>query len=149
MRAFVLMLVLLAGTLAVPALSAPAPPDSTEAAAPPGGSYPWSPTLPGGPGSSHFLYDSLPASSNGYLMVSINPAMLVYRAPNRSDAVLQGVGTGGTLGLFVGALGTTFGLFDDKAAWIVAGSLAATGAIYGNSRYQLQTTLRPERWTQR
>ncbi len=85
----------------------------------------------------HFLRDRYDGPGTGYLTLSLNPAdMQWYVPPTRLDATLQGAGTAGTLGMFVGALGNTFGLFDEKTTWIIAGSLAAAGAVYGGATYE-------------
>jgi hypothetical protein len=47
------------------------------------------------------------------------------------DCALQGVDRGLTTGLFLGALGTSTGMFDENSAWYIAGALTALGAYLG------------------
>jgi hypothetical protein len=42
----------------------------------------------------------------------------------------------------VGAIGTTLGWFDEDTSWVVTGSLAAVGALYGGTRYEVAPRLR-------
>lgn len=46
---------------------------------------------------------------------------------------LFGADMGATLGLFLGAIGTTTGVLSDKQAWYAAGAMAAMGALYGGT----------------
>lgn len=79
------------------------------------------------------------------LSLSLNPLTIQPYAPtSRFDAAMLGAGTAGALGMFVGALGNTFGLFDEKTTWLLTGALAAGGAIYGGAKYEIRPTLRPE-----
>ena len=52
----------------------------------------------------------------------------------RPTLALEGAAQGATLGMFVGAVGTTLGAFDEKTAWYVTGAMAAIGALMGNAR---------------
>jgi hypothetical protein len=100
--------------------------------------------------SSHFLRDGYSAAGTGYLTLSLNPNdMQWYTPPTRLDAALQGAGTAGTLGMFVGAVGNTLGLFDEETTWILTGSLAAAGALYGGAAYEPRPRLRIEAWGKR
>lgn len=98
--------------------------------------------------SSTFLRDYYSVPTRSYLTISLNPVgTQTFTPATRLEAVLQGAGTAGTLGMFAGALGGMLGLFDENTAWILTGSLAAAGAFYGGVRYDLQPTLRPEEWS--
>jgi hypothetical protein len=80
-----------------------------------------------------------------YLTLSLSPLTIQPYAPvSRFDAALLGAGTGATIGMFVGALGNTFGLFDEKTTWMLTGALAASGALYSGAKYDVRATLRPE-----
>ena len=52
---------------------------------------------------------------------------------SRATLALEGASQGAALGLFLGAVGTTTGLFDDNTAWYVAGAMAAMGALLGGT----------------
>lgn len=52
----------------------------------------------------------------------------------RFDTALGGAGKAATMGLFLGAFGTTAGWMDDDAAWAISGSMAVLGAILGATR---------------
>ena len=47
----------------------------------------------------------------------------------RLNMVLEGAGAGATLGLFMGAVGTTTGLFDEQTGFYLMGAAAALGAL--------------------
>lgn len=47
------------------------------------------------------------------------------------ECALQGLDEGLTMGLFVGALGTSTGLFEENSAWYIAGAMTALGAFLG------------------
>ena len=49
------------------------------------------------------------------------------------DCAIYGAGAATTLGMFFGAVGTTFGLFDEQTAWAIIGASALAGATYGVS----------------
>jgi hypothetical protein len=83
-----------------------------------------------------------------YLTFSLSPFTVQPYVPQSTfDALMYGAGTGGALGMFVGAIGNTLGLFDEQTTWIITGAAAAAGAIYSGSRFNLQATLRPEPWS--
>jgi hypothetical protein len=93
--------------------------------------------------SETLLRDRFSTATPNYLSVSLDPSSLGwYRPPTRFEAVLGGAGAAATLGMFVGAVGTTLGWFDEDASWILTGSLAAAGALYGGARYQVEPRLR-------
>jgi hypothetical protein len=79
-----------------------------------------------------FRLDGEKAAFNGYL--TLYPARFygieTYEA-TRAELAIEGLGSGMTMGLFLGALGTTAGLFDEESAWWLAGSMAAMGALFG------------------
>lgn len=43
--------------------------------------------------------------------------------------MLEGAGAGATLGMFMGAVGMTTGLFDEDTGWYITGAAAALGAF--------------------
>lgn len=91
----------------------------------------------------HFLRDRYSYPTTGYLTVALGPrTMQWYRPPTRFDAILRDAGTAVTVGMFLGALGNTFGAFDETTTWILTGSLAAAGALAGGMTYEAEPTLR-------
>jgi hypothetical protein len=91
---------------------------------------------------SHLLRDSATGSAQDYLAVSVNMrAMQWYTPPTHFDAVLTGAGAATSLGMFLGAIGTTLGWFDEDTSWAITGAMAAAGAIYAGARYQPQPKL--------
>jgi hypothetical protein len=52
---------------------------------------------------------------------------------SRFDCALQSADMAATLGLFLGAVGTTSGAWDEDSAWYLMGAAAAVGAILGAS----------------
>jgi hypothetical protein len=53
---------------------------------------------------------------------------------SRADLALEGAGTGATMGMLVGALGQTFGLWDEDKTWLMVGAMSALGAAWGASK---------------
>jgi hypothetical protein len=91
----------------------------------------------------HFLRDRFETPTTGYLTLSLDPhAMQWYTPPTRLDAMALGAGTAATVGMFLGAIGNTLGIFDEQTTWILTGSLAAAGAVAGGVRYEPEPTLR-------
>ncbi len=89
--------------------------------------------------SNYFAQHRHASAPRGYLTIALNPfAAQSYVPPTRLDAMLFGAGTAGTLAMFVGALGTTLGAFDEDTAWILTGAAAGAGAIYGGSRFKVR-----------
>lgn len=86
---------------------------------------------------NHFLRDQLGAPTTGYLTVNLNlTSMPWYEPPTRFEAITYGAGTAATLGMFMGAIGNTLGVFDERTTWLITGSLAAAGAVYGGTHYE-------------
>ncbi len=88
----------------------------------------------------YMLRDAAPNS--GYLAVSLDPRVQLYPPPNRFNAMLGGAGAATSLGMFLGAIGTTLGWFSEDTSWAITGAMAAAGAIYAGSHYQAQPTLK-------
>lgn len=83
------------------------------------------------------LRDGAGTPSTGYLAVTLNPGMSTwYVPPTRFDAILTGAGAAASLGMFLGAVGTTLGWFDEDTSWAITGAMAAAGAIYAGAKYQ-------------
>ena len=55
---------------------------------------------------------------------------------SRFDCIVQGVDMGLTMGMFVGALGSTAGIWDDENAWYIVGAMAAMGALLGGTSWE-------------
>ncbi|MCH7548659.1 MAG: hypothetical protein IH969_03820 [Candidatus Krumholzibacteriota bacterium] len=49
------------------------------------------------------------------------------------ETALQGAGMGMTVGLFAGAMASTFGAWDEGTSWYLAGALGTLGAILGGT----------------
>jgi len=92
--------------------------------------------------TDHMLRDRVNTPAQGYLSISLNMSeMQWYAPPTRFQSVMNGVGTAGTLGMFVGAVGTTLGWFGEDTTWAMVGAMAAAGALYGNARYEVRPRL--------
>jgi hypothetical protein len=50
--------------------------------------------------------------------------------PTSAELALQGLGMGASVGLCAGALGSSFGLWDDDKALLMMGAMSALGAVY-------------------
>jgi len=88
----------------------------------------------------YLLRDSSPSS--GYLTVSLDPrGPQCYTPTNRFNAMLNGAGAATGLGMFLGAVGTTLGWFSENTSWAITGAMAAAGAIYAGTRYEVKPTL--------
>jgi hypothetical protein len=53
---------------------------------------------------------------------------------SRADLALEGAGTGATMGMLVGALGQTLGLWDEDKTWMMVGAMSALGAAWSASK---------------
>jgi len=60
----------------------------------------------------------------GYQVVEVSQAQLA----------LEGAGMAASLGLFVGAIGNTLGLFEEDKTWMLVGAMSALGAAWGASK---------------
>ena len=52
---------------------------------------------------------------------------------SRVGCALKGAETGATMGLFIGALGNTTGLWNERSSWFLVGATTALGAILGGT----------------
>ncbi|HET6348456.1 MAG TPA: hypothetical protein VFH88_05160 [Candidatus Krumholzibacteria bacterium] len=87
-----------------------------------------------------YMLRNSPGSSTGYLAVSLRDPQLCP-TPTRFDAILGGAGAATSLGMFIGAVGTSLGWFSEDTSWAITGAMAAVGALYGGARYQVQSGL--------
>ncbi len=73
--------------------------------------------------------------SDSYL-AAYSAAWYGYRFEELSqvDLALEGMGTGASLGMFVGAIGNTLGFWDEDKAWMMMGAMSALGAMWGASK---------------
>ena len=60
---------------------------------------------------------------------------------NRFNAMLGGAGAATSMAMFFGAVGTTLGWFSEDTSWAITGAMAAAGALYAGSHYQVQPGL--------
>jgi hypothetical protein len=88
----------------------------------------------------------LPA--DGFLSMTSDPLYGIHRHElTIADGALRGAGMGSTLGMFLGAIGSTFGAWDERTAWIMTGAFAATGALMGGVKVETDDSWRYElRW---
>jgi hypothetical protein len=92
--------------------------------------------------STYLARDHSDTPAPAYLTFTLNPLTIQPYAPTtRFDAMLFGAGTAGTVGMVIGALGETFGLFDEETTWLITGTLAAGAAAYGGARYEARPRL--------
>jgi hypothetical protein len=90
----------------------------------------------------YMLRDRVGSPHPGYLAVTLSLHDLEwYAPPTRFDAILGGAGAATSLGMFLGAVGTTLGWFSEDTSWAITGAMAAAGAIYAGTRYQVQPRL--------
>ncbi len=67
------------------------------------------------------------------------------------DCAIYGAGAATTMGMFLGAVGTTLGLFDEQTAWAIIGASVLAGATYGvtvnanDSDYRIRYRWDPDR----
>lgn len=88
----------------------------------------------------YLLRDS--PSNAGLLTVSLDPrGPGCWTPPNRFNAVLNGAGAATSMAMFLGAVGTTLGWFNENTSWAITGAMAAAGAIYAGTHYQVQPGL--------
>jgi hypothetical protein len=88
------------------------------------------------------LRDGAGSPAAGYLAVTLNPGAWQWYGPQtRFDAILTGAGAATSVGMFIGAVGTTLGWFDEDTSWAITGAMAAAGAIYAGTKYQAQPKL--------
>jgi hypothetical protein len=71
-----------------------------------------------------------------------------YRVEDLStiDLALEGVGTGATMGMFLGAVGHALGLWDEDKAWLLVGAMSALGGAWGASKADDPTWRYRLRW---
>jgi hypothetical protein len=50
------------------------------------------------------------------------------------EIALEGMGMGASMGLFVGALGNTLGLWDEDKTWLLVGAMSALGAAWASTK---------------
>lgn len=131
--ALVIFLLAASPALAVDADSLRVAPDFHAPSATPGLRY----------SSGGFSLRDGPGSGSGYLAVTLNPGVAQWGPPpTRFDAILTGAGAATSMGMFLGALATTLGWFDEDTSWAITGAMAAAGAIYAGTRYQATPQLK-------
>jgi hypothetical protein len=136
-RALCTAALVLAATAAARA-NPPAGTDTTRASVPSPTLAPVEPPVPVS-FQDYMLRDRFGAGTPNYLSMTLDvTSMQWYRTPTRFEAVMNGAGAAATLGMFIGALGTTFDWFDEDTSWWVTGAMATAGALYGGMRYQPQ-----------
>jgi hypothetical protein len=89
----------------------------------------------------YMLRDRPGSPTAGYLAVTMLRDMQWYAPPTRFEAMLGGAGAATSLGMFLGAVGTTLGWFSEDTSWAITGAMAAAGALYAGAKYQAQPTL--------
>lgn len=61
---------------------------------------------------------------------------------SRSETAFRGLGTGATLGLWAGALGSSFGWWGEDEALLMMGAMSAAGAAWAGTRGDARHGLR-------
>jgi len=90
----------------------------------------------------YLLRDHSGGMPAGYLTVMLNPRDAPWATPpTRFDAVLTGAGAATSLGMFLGAVGTTLGWFSEDTSWAITGAMAAAGALYAGTHYDVRPNL--------
>jgi hypothetical protein len=81
------------------------------------------------------IRDGVDSPSDQYL-AAYSARWYGYRVEELSqlDLALEGLGTGATMGMFVGALGQTLGLWDEDKTWLLVGAMSALGAAWSASK---------------
>ncbi|MCA9753957.1 MAG: hypothetical protein KC591_17290 [Gemmatimonadetes bacterium] len=138
-------------TLAVGADSTASPADSAAAPEPhpwPGSSLHVSPLTfvdrAATPGSLRF---TLYASPPGRPSLEVAGGAYEKIEVSRLRTTLRGASAGLTSAAFLGAVSTTYGLWDDRTNWWLAGGAAALGALWGGTRGYENPGFRTEiRW---
>lgn len=89
---------------------------------------------------------NLPA--DGFLSLTSDPLYGIHRHElSIAEGAIKGVQIGTTVGMFLGALGNTFGAWDERTSWIMTGVLAVTGAAWGGAAVEYDDDWRYElRW---
>ncbi len=96
--------------------------------------------------SSAFTRETANTPTPNYLTFSLSPFTVQPYTPSSTfEAMLFGAGAGSTLGMFVGAIGNTLGLFDEQTTWAITGAAAAAGALYSTSRFKIRVG--PDDWS--
>lgn len=86
--------------------------------------------------------------SGGYLSLAADPRYGLHRHElSIAEGALKGAQIGTTVGMFIGALGNTFGAWDERTAWLMTGVLAATAGALGGAAVEYGDDWRYElRW---
>lgn len=91
------------------------------------------PSPRGLPASGNFLQEYFRRSAEGRfagtLTVRSVPLGIERFEASRYDLAMEGMGAGATMGLFLGAAGSTAGVWSEETSWYVAGAAAALGAF--------------------
>ncbi|MBI4720661.1 MAG: hypothetical protein HY770_05485 [Chitinivibrionia bacterium] len=85
---------------------------------------------PHAPGAATRLLSSLSMEVSPLRFYGLERIELSYM-----DCVVQGADIGLSMGMLIGALGSTAGVWNDTNAWYIAGAMAAMGAILGGSSW--------------
>ena len=81
--------------------------------------------------------------TGGYLTVTLDPrGPQCWTPPNRFNAMLNGAGAATSMGMFLGAIGTTLGWFTEDTSWAITGAMAAAGALWAGTHFQPDPTLK-------
>jgi hypothetical protein len=77
-----------------------------------------------------------PDEPNGAYLAAYTAHWYGYRVEelSQTELALEGLGTGATMGLFMGAIGQSLGLWDEDKTWLMVGAMSALGAAWGASK---------------
>lgn len=65
--------------------------------------------------------------------VGFSGSLLRARALSRSETTLKGAGMAANTAMFLGALSSNWGWWDERASWWMVGGAAAAGALWGST----------------
>lgn len=82
----------------------------------------------------HFQRNAVQPHPDAFLSLTAGRLCGIRRYElSRIDCALQGGEIGATMGLFLGAVGTTTGIWDESSSWYLLGAMTAIGAILGGT----------------
>ncbi len=86
------------------------------------------------PAHDYFRDDAARSLPGDFLTVTANRlcGFRTYEL-SRLGCALKGAETGATLGMFLGAVGNTTGMWNERSSWFLVGATTALGAILGGT----------------
>jgi len=83
----------------------------------------------------NYFHDTAASPSPNASLTAVANQLCGFRTYelSRLGCALKGAETGATLGLFVGALGNTTNMWNERSSWFLVGAATALGAILGGT----------------